>query len=419
MTGFVSVKVISVMIGPSGVALLGQLNNFSSIILAFGSGGINSGITKYVAELKNNQEKVKSYIGTGTFVTLASTLLFGFSLIIFSNKLSFCILLTAKYSYVFTVFGTTLIFYTFNAFLLSILNGFQQFRLFVIISIFSSIFGLLISICLVCLWGIDGALINSVTSQSFLLFITIYFIRKHNFEWLSKSYLLHKFQISIAIKYFNFFVMTLAASLGAPVAQLLIRSYLMKSFSMKDAGCWEGINKVSNMYLMVITSSFGIYYLPRLSELKESLLIKKEIYSAFKIVIPCLLGFLPLIFLFRNQIISILFSNEFRSMNQLFAWQLVGDFLKISSWLIAYLMLAKAMMKQFVITEISFSISYICFVFLFCNLFGFQGVVIGYSLNYFIYLITIYFLIFRNIHKIAYKETKPEKSPYDWKESVT
>ena len=52
LTGLISVKVVASIIGPAGVALVGQLNNFTSIAMTVSSGGINSGITKYIAEYK-------------------------------------------------------------------------------------------------------------------------------------------------------------------------------------------------------------------------------------------------------------------------------------------------------------------------------------------------------------------------------
>ena len=45
LTGLISVKVVASIIGPCGIALLGQLNNFSTILLGVANGGINSGIT--------------------------------------------------------------------------------------------------------------------------------------------------------------------------------------------------------------------------------------------------------------------------------------------------------------------------------------------------------------------------------------
>jgi PST family polysaccharide transporter len=54
LTGFVNVKVIAVIIGPAGVALIGQLNNFSAIIMSFATAGITTEVTKYIAQYKDD-----------------------------------------------------------------------------------------------------------------------------------------------------------------------------------------------------------------------------------------------------------------------------------------------------------------------------------------------------------------------------
>ena len=62
LTGLISVKVVASIIGPCGIALLGQLNNFSTILLGVANGGINSGITKYVAEYKEDESAIKKIL---------------------------------------------------------------------------------------------------------------------------------------------------------------------------------------------------------------------------------------------------------------------------------------------------------------------------------------------------------------------
>jgi PST family polysaccharide transporter len=148
---------------------------------------------------------------------------------------------------------------------------------------------------------------------------------------------------------------------------------------------------------MIITSSFGVYYLPRLSELKTGIEIKKEIKTAYKVIIPCMVAGLTAVYFGRFLIIDILFSNDFREMSGLFFWRLVGDFLKIASWLIAYLLHAKSMVKLFVFTEILFSTLYVCFSLVLSSVIGLQGIVLGYAVNYLIYFMTVYILIYRNL----------------------
>ena len=93
-------------------------------------------------------------------------------------------------------------------------------------------------------------------------------------------------------------------------------------------------------------------------------------------------------------------------MKELFLWQVVGDSLKIGSWLLAYLMLSKAMTKLFIVTEIIFSVSLVILTYLFTNVFGFEGVSIAYLVNYAIYWIVMGLFVFKvlRIKESSYAE---------------
>jgi PST family polysaccharide transporter len=397
IAGFISVKVVAVIIGPSGVALVGQLNNFSVIIMAVATGGITTGVTKYIAQYKDDVETAKSYVSTAVKFILFLSIACGLFLVSSASLLSIKILLDKKYAFVFVVFGVTLIFYTFNTLLLAIINGYKQFNLYVKISIVSSFVGLVFSLLLVIPFGVNGALLNAVTSQSLVFIIALVLGKKANIACLSINFFWNKFNKNKAIQYFRFALMSLVSTFTVPVSQLIIRGYLISHFSLQEAGWWEGINRLSGMYLMIITSSLGVYYLPKLSELTAGTDIKREIKTAYKVIIPCLLVGLPCVYFGRFFIIRLLFSEEFYGMAGLFFGQLVGDFLKISSWLIACLMPAKAMVRFYVISEIAASVLYSVLSIVFSRLIGLQGIVFGYAVNYLIYFIILYRNIYKNI----------------------
>ena len=97
------------------------------------------------------------------------------------------------------------------------------------------------------------------------------------------------------------------------------------------------------------------------------------------------------IYLFRDLIITILFTKSFMPMRELFFFQLIGDVIKIASWLFGYIMLAKAMTRLYIVSEILFTISFVVLAVLFVNIYGLIGVTIAFMLNYTLYLIVLYF----------------------------
>lgn len=399
-TGLVSVKVVASIIGPAGVALVGQLNNFSTIALSLATGGINSGITKYIAEYKEDSSIVKQYIATAFKIVVGCSLLIGLILLLGCRIISQLVMLTPEYWYVFAIFGFTIIFYGINNLIVSIVNGYKQFNKYVKVNIVSCIFGVAFTVCLVLIWGLPGALVSAVTFQSLMIGVSLIMLRK--FQWLKKDYFIGHFKKAIASKYFRYSLMTLTSAMTVPVTQMLLRGYVMAEISEVEAGWWEGMNRISHMYLMVITSSFSVYYLPRMSEIHDKNELRKEIFKSYKVIIPMLILGFTIIYLLRFFIIRILFTPDFIPMSKLFIWQMAGDFFKICSWLLAYLMVAKAMTKLYVSTEIVFSFSYLGLGIFFAHLDGVVGLNKAYLINYVIYAITM-ILSFK---KILFNVTK-------------
>ncbi|MBV4188840.1 O-antigen translocase [Bacteroides fragilis] len=394
LTGLVSVKVVATIIGPSGIALLGQLNNFATIVMTMASGGINSGITKYVAEYKDSDDKVKDLLSTALRITVWCSLAVGLCMILLHRFLSILIMLSPEYGYVFIIFGFTIFLYALNMMLTSILNGYKEFKRYVSVNIVGSLFGLLFTLGFVLTLGLRGALISAVTFQSVMFLITLWMIRK--LPWVSLNFFTRRIEATILKKYFRYTVMTLVTAATVPVAQMLLRGYVISEISSTEAGWWEGMNRISNMYLMIITSSFSVYYLPRLSEIHDNRELRYEIFKSYRVIIPMLLIGFTLIYFLRYWLIRILFTPDFIPMEQLFIWQLLGDFFKICSWLLAFLMIAKAMMRVFVTTEILFAIIYIISGFVFMHYNGVVGITQAYMCNYILYLFTMLF-IFKNI----------------------
>ena len=88
-------------------------------------------------------------------------------------------------------------------------------------------------------------------------------------------------------------------------------------------------------------------------------------------------------------VIRLLFTPEFMPMERLFGWQMLGDFFKICSWLLAYLMLAKAKTTLYITTEIVFSLLYLVLGFLLVKVNGVVGLNQAYLINYIVYTVVM------------------------------
>lgn len=389
ISAFVINKVIAIYVGPSGLAIVGQLQNFMELIVTFSNGAISNGIVKYTAEYQTIEQKQKIF-SSSIVISLVCSLIISIFLFGFSDYLSELILKDVQYSSVFIIFGVTVFLFALNTVLMSILNGQKEIKKYILVNIAGSVFSLFFTSFLIIQLNLMGALYALVTNQSIIFFVTLAFVIKSN--WFRLEYFKQGLDKESLVKLSKYSLMAITSALTVPVSHLIIRNYISESLSWDDAGYWQGIWYISTMYLMVITTSLSVYYLPRLSEIQDNNELKKEIFNGYKIIIPIVIFMSILIFLLKEYIILIAFSDKFMPMMELFAWQLIGDVIKIASWLLAYLMLAKAMTKVFIYTEVGFSVLFVLLSIYFINMFGLVGITYAFSLNYFLYLVVMIFI---------------------------
>lgn len=395
ITSFLVNKILAIYVGPSGYALIGQFQNFIQMITSFAGGAINTAVIKYTAEYHDNKSYQISVWKTAGSVIVIFSMIVAFLIIIFQKQLAIYIFHSLEYQSIFVWFASFLLLFNLNALFLAILNGKKEILRLVIANIAGSIFSLVITGLLAFKLGLYGALLAISINQSIIFIVTLFLCYKSS--WFKISYLFGKIDRSILNKFGGYVLMALTAALCVPLSQILIRNYIAGEFGIQYAGYWEAMIRLSRAYLMLVTTTLGVYYLPRLSELKDFKSIKSEVYTGYKFIFPLALMGALIVYALKDWIIPLLFSESFLPMRELFLWQMIGDSLKIGSWIISYVMAGQAMTRLFISSEIISTITLLLITYISTKLFGFEGVSIGYMVNYGIYWIAISFLVFRTI----------------------
>ena len=151
----------------------------------------------------------------------------------------------------------------------------------------------------------------------------------------------------------KFTLMALITSVTLPVAYIMMRKLLAAQYSWDEVGIWQGVSSISDAYLQFITASFSVYLLPTLSRLTEKRDITREVVKSLKFVLPAVAAASFTVWLLRDFAIWLLLSNKFTAMRDLFAWQLVGDVLKVGAYVFGYLVIAKASLRFYILAEVS------------------------------------------------------------------
>lgn len=396
-TLFLLNKILAVYVGPAGYAAIGQFQNFIQMVTAFSGSAINTAIIKYTAEYHEDETKQRAIWKTAGSIVFLFSLIFSVLIILFQKQLSNYIFQSIEYQSIFVWFAVFLLLFNFNALFLAILNGKKEILKLVVANIFGSVLALIVTSLLAIKYGLYGALIALSIYQSLVFFVTLFLCYKS--EWFKLSYLFGKIDLDISKKFAAFAMMAFVSIFFGNFSQIYLRRLITHNYDIMHAGYWEAMSRLSGGYLMFASTILSVYYLPKLAELNQFMLIKKEVIKGYILILPIACFGSLLIFFNQDLVISILFTKDFTPMKELFLWQLVGDVMKIGSWIISFMMLSKAMTKIFIITESFFALTIIPLTIIFSDYFGFKGIAIAFALNCLLYWIVCSYFSFKKLRE--------------------
>jgi len=393
ISGWIINKVIAVYIGPEGTGLTEQFRNFLQTAQGFSTLGITEGVTKYSAKYQNNRKQLSSFLASAYKIVLITSIISGIIIVAFSSFINRQLFGTRDFSLLIVLTGILIPVLSINIILMAILNGFQKYKKITYINIITNIATAIIAIFLIMSYQIFGALILILISQIISFIATLFFIRADMVEVLQFS--LKQSKNAHYKRLYNYIIMALVTAIVSPLFSILIRNQIF-SFFPDDmgvhAGYWDGVKKISGMLLAFITPIFSLYYYPQLAKIHTNTEFKAELKKFFKQIFPIFFVGMLGIYLLRHWAIILFFSKEYLPMKSLFFWQLTGDFIHIVALTIAFMMLARAHVRQYMITEIGFWVVFYILTKVFMPHYQLEGVVIAYFITYIIYFISLLFL---------------------------
>ena len=354
--GVFSSKIIAVFLGTSGMALMGSFRNFALLVKSIATLGISNSIVKLFVENKDDEQEISVIYSTFFWIFLFISSLLALLVLIFASPISNFLFYTNNYTTPIRFFGLLLPFMVINTFWLAIYNGWEKFKRIMIIQIVSNILVFGLTALLILKENIFGGLLSIAIGEVLMVVVTFLFVRQ------DKGAFRFELQKIISKKYFHiikrFSVMALLSAFVVPLTLLFIRNGIVKTYSIKEAGIWDAVNRLSSFYMIFFNSGLSLYYMPKLASIHTETEFKSELKSYFKVFVPLFLLMLIVIYFAKSIILNLAFTKEFSNINDLIIWQLAGDFVKILTLAFGFQIVVKTMMKRYFIGEIIFNLSY-------------------------------------------------------------
>jgi O-antigen/teichoic acid export membrane protein len=190
----------------------------------------------------------------------------------------------------------------------------------------------------------------------------------------------------------------MAASLVSAIGQLLVRTTIQRELGSESLGYLQASWAISMSYLGFILSAMGTDYYPRLTgSINDAPNARKIVNEQSEVCILLAAPVLLLMLAFSPWLMQILYSSEFQASVAIFRWQVLGDVLKIVSWPLGFVALAKGNGRAVLLSEIAVMLVFVAVTWTLVPIFGVSAAGIGYFCMYLAHLPIMYWLAIRQI----------------------
>lgn len=162
-------------------------------------------------------------------------------------------------------------------------------------------------------------------------------------RWWSWPAARHLFSISGAM---------LASSLLGTVILLGLRARIIHAEGLNGVGWFDAAWTISMRHVTLVLASVQTYYFPALASARSPEERAARIARVLMLTTLVLAPVVILLELARPWVTTLLYADSFRPATKLLRWTLAGDYLRVTSWVLAMPMLAVGDMKAFLSTEL-------------------------------------------------------------------
>jgi len=319
--------------------------------------GIPLGLTKVISEKeKDDPEFVKGIYENILKLFLITSTVTGLIVCVFSKYISLILLNTEDYYYLIMLLGVILPVNVLGFFFDAYLKGLKQIKLFVKITVISSLLTLLFYFPLVYFLDIAGAVISLFVNSFILLFLSY-----RNLKVIGLTGTIG-FSLPKLNNLGGIFKIGIGSLITGSVLQLMyliLRTITINKLGIHENGIYQSIYNISQNYFGFIFISMSAYTLPKYSGISNDKDLIREININLRIVLFAIVPLIVIFYLFQDLILTLAFSKDFLSAARLLKYQFLGDFFKTTSWILGLWLIARGKILLWVLLDVVYCINFI------------------------------------------------------------
>jgi enterobacterial common antigen flippase len=390
LSGIARMKVMAVVLGPSGVGLIGLYTSIMNTASTIAGMGIARSGIRLVAQADATQtsEAIAASRRALKWTILVFGVLGTLSVILFRDRISMAIFGDREHATSILVLSGGVLATVLSGYPMTLLQGLRRIRDISLANILGSVVGTGLAVTIIYFLHAEGVAVVVTVGALSAYMVCTWLSRK--LSW-GQGTAVPELVWSKAREMVRLGVVFMLVALMTVATQLLVRAIINQKLGLEAAGYFQAAWGISMLYADFILQAMIVDYYPRLAAAandsrETNALINEQTEVGLLLAAPLVLGMLTA----TPLLIMLFYASSFEASVVLLRWQLLGTLFKIAVWPIGIIISARGLGKLLLLTESSWNLLYLGCILIGIDRFGLDIAGIGFFASYGVYLVLIY-----------------------------
>lgn len=386
----VRTKVLAVLLGPAGIGLEAIFDSVLTLVRTLFDLGISSSGVRQVAAAtaSGDSRQVAATVFTLRRTCLVLGILGAVTLFLLREPASRAAFGDSDHASAFGWLASIVLISAVAAGQGALLQGMRRIGDLARMNIIGTAAGAMLSIPIVLVWGQAGIPAYMIASAAVGLLTSWYYARRIQVEPVAMPV------AAVASEARGLVTLGLAFMVSALIVAgtaFLLRAIVIRDFGLEGAGKFHAASALSLVYIGFILQAMGTDFYPRLTAVANdnrtcNRIVNEQAEISLLLALPGVLATLAL----APWVIRLFYSDGFVVAADILVWQMAGMLLRVMSWPMGFMVMAKGRGGIFIWTEVVAFSSYVALAWVGLQWFGLSGVGMGFFGMYVIYVVMMY-----------------------------
>lgn len=383
--GIVRTKLLAVLLGPFGVGAVGLYSTAMQMIGTLTGLGIGSSGVREVADAvgTGDEMRVARTVATLRRVALFCGIVGMLVFLALSAPLSLLSFGDGRHTAGMALLSLTLLLGSLTDGQQALLRGLRRIRELVLTQVLGTLFGAVASLVLVYLLREQGVAPYLLAVSGFTTLVSWWFARRVRCRPVTITL---RETLREAGALLGMGTAFMVSGLLASGVAFLSRIVISQRLGTDAVGLYQATWTLSSLYVGLVLNAMGMDYFPRLTAAARdngavNRMVNEQTEMGLLIALPGVLATIA----FAPLILNLFYTSEFVAASGVIRWQIVGTALRVASWPLGYVQLAKGRAGLFIATETAAHSAHLLLTVAGLHLFGLDGVGIAFAVLYGVY----------------------------------